>query len=250
MRTLQSRFDQLEVSYNHLKTENTDLRQIVTQLQSELTQFKNKQTNFSTTTVASETGISLSQQDLNTNIVIRGVDIKAGTPESELRAIYGGIKAQLGVSDVAELDPITVKTLSSNLGSNSTTARPFIVQLPSVAAKEKLLQVRRTKKDIFPSDIGLTNCTSRYPILISEQLTRSNQELLFQARSLRGQGNYKFVWSKNGQILARFRNNSKVIRITDTSHVNNLRAVLNLSPLTEHGRHHTPTSIQLTTNNV
>lgn len=252
VQSLQSRFDQLELSFNQLQTENIDLRQIVTELQSEVAQLKNQQSNSSTTVTASESesGTSLSQQEINTNIVIRGVDIKADTTEPELRAIYGGIRAHLGVSDFTELDPVSVRTLSTNPGSNSTITRPILVQLSSVAAKTKLLQVRRFKKEIFQSDIGIANYTSRSPILISEQLTRSNQELLFRARSLRGQSNYKFVWSKNGQILARYRNNSKVIRITDTSHVNFLRAELNLQPLTEHGRHHASTSIQSPTNNL
>lgn len=157
VQTLQTRFDQLEVSFNQLQTDNLDLRQIVQQLQFELAQLKSSQINISTVLTASESGTSLSQQEINTNIVIRGVDIKADTTESELRAIYGGIKAHLGVPDISELDPVSVKIISSNPGSNSVTSRPFIVQLPSVAAKTKLLQVRRTKKDIFQSDIE-TSC--------------------------------------------------------------------------------------------
>lgn len=81
-------------------------------------------------------------------------------------------------------------------------------------------------------------------MIISEELTRSNQELLYQARSLRIRGNYKFVWSCNGQVLARFRKKSKVVRIVDTAHVNFLRAQVNLDPLPENGRRSSGTSFR------
>lgn len=92
-------------------------------------------------------------------------------------------------------------------------------------------------------DIGIKGGASR-PILVTEELTRSNQELLFQARSLRLQGNYNFVWSCDGQILVRFQKNTKVVRITNSAHVNQLRAGLDLNPLPDHGRHQPGASFQ------
>lgn len=68
-------------SFTHLNTENTNLRQTVTQLQSELAQYKNQQNLISKGLAASESGISLAQQELNTNIVIRGIDIKVNAAE-------------------------------------------------------------------------------------------------------------------------------------------------------------------------
>lgn len=93
--------------------------------------------------------------------------------------------------------------------------------------------MRRVKKTISQADIGINSSIS-HPILVSEELTRSNQELLFQERSLRSQGNYKFVWSFNGQVLARYRQGSKVIRIIDSTHVNELREGLSLEPISDY----------------
>lgn len=253
VRSLASRLASLETLVSQLTSENRDLRQTITSLQSEVTQCKSQieQQRIPSTAIPStalDSNVSLDQQELNTNIVIRGVDVKEDTPESELLAVYEGLRSHLQISKEADLAPVSVTVLSANPLKPNASSRPIRVQLSSVAAKSKLLQIRRVKKDITLSDIGI-NSASRSTILISEQLTRSNQELLYQARSLRGRNNFKFVWSSNGQILARLRENTKVIRILDTAHVNRLRAEFNLEPLTEHGRRHTSTTIQLASNN-
>lgn len=242
VRNLELRLESLETSFNRLNTENSDLRQTIDKLQLDITQLKDQAVQLCSSITSSENCLSLDQQELNTNIVIRGVDVKVDTPEPELLAVYEGIRTHLGISNITELTPVSVKVLTSNPSNGNTSSRPIQVQLPSVAAKRHFLQVRRIKKDIFPSDIGITQ-TCRRPVLISEQLTRRNQELLFQARSLREKNNFKFIWSNNGQILARHKPNSKVIRITDVAHINCLRTELNLEPLAENGRLRTTTSI-------
>lgn len=247
--SLEPRLTALEALITKLSAENSELLQTVNNLQLELTQFKNQIEQQRAAVSSTENNISLDQQELNTNIVIRGVEVKEDTPTSELLAVYEGLRSHLNISNEADLLPVSVSVLKSNSAKPNTSIRPIRVQLPTVAAKAKLLQVRRVKKDIHPSDIGL-NSASRRPILISEQLTRSNQELLYQARSLRGQDKFKFVWSTNGQILARQKENSKVIRIIDCAHVNRLRAEFHLEPLPEHGRLHTSTTIQHDSNNT
>jgi len=243
VRSQETRISALEVLVSQLVSVNSDLRQTISNLQTEVTQCKNLIQQHQSSVIASENNISLDQQDLNTNIVIRGVDVKEDTPESELLSVYEGLRSHLKISGEADLAPVSVAILSSNPAKVNISSRPIRVQLPSVTAKAKFLQVRRVKKDIFLSDIGINNGSRRH-VLISEQLTRTNQELLYQARSLRGQNKFKFVWSSNGQILARQRENSKVIRIADTAHVNRLREELNLEPLTEYGRRHTATTVQ------
>lgn len=225
VRLLETRLSTLEAIVAQLTTENTGLREIVAQLQLGIT----------TANLPSGSEAQHEQEELNTNVVIRGVVATTESTESDLRSIYDGIRSHLNVSDCAEFEPVSVTVLSSNSTNTNDSSRPIRVILPSVAAKVKFLQIRRTKKDILQSDIGI-NSTSRRPILISEQLTRGNQELLYKARSLRGQNLYKFVWSSNGQILVRQKANSKVIRILDSEHVNRLRAESNLEPLLEDGR--------------
>lgn len=183
------------------------------------------------------------QDRVNCNIVIRGAGATPSTSVSELQEVYSGLRQHLDIDDSAEFEPVSIEVIHSIGSKNSSSSKPIRVQFNSIETKRKFLQVRRVKKAIFQSDIGIKSGSSQ-PVIISEELTRSNQELLYQARSLRIRGNYKFVWSCNGQVLARFRKKSKVVRIVDTAHVNFLRAQVNLDPLPENGRRSSGTSFR------
>lgn len=241
---LESRLSVIEASFERLTAENSGLKETVEKLKSELVQVQSRNNQSRSLTESTS-----EQQEINSNIVIRGVDVSVNSTASELTTIYEGIRNHLEISNVTEFDPISISLLPSNTSKPNSCLRPIKVTLPSVASKVKFLQVRRIKKDIVQSDIGIAN-NSKRPILITEQLTRTNQELLFQARSLRERGNYKFIWSKNGEVFARYRPNTKVIKVTDTSHVNNLRAELSLESLSNNGRlltsrtHHSSTNTE------
>lgn len=261
---LESKVDEAEENYNHLRSENEVLHSTLLELKSEVTglnkeiqrlneaeaqlnlNLKNCEDKISKLTSSHNstiTGISSEQHQLNTNIIIRGIDLGEDPTEADILAVYNGIRSHLGILEIVELDPVRAIRLPSVRGKAKIPSnRPLQVQLTSIAAKRQFLQVRRVKKEIFTSDIGVQQQLKK-PILITEQLTHSNQELLYQARSLRSGNNYKFIWSNNGQILARYRQESKVIRITDTIHVNKLRKELKLDPIAENGRHNSSSSI-------
>lgn len=140
---------------HQLKVENSDLRYTVTQLQSDLANLRDQVVNFNRVQTCVESGISLDQQELNTNIIIRGINLKEDAQEYELCAIYSGIRTHLGIAHVSEFDPVCITIVPSIPGKPMTSSRPIIVQLSSVAAKRQFLQVRRIKKAIFPTDIAL-----------------------------------------------------------------------------------------------
>lgn len=227
---LQARFDESEKLRNQLTTENVNLHGEIAVLKSEVSEL----TAINRINTANDSSLESDQLQLNSNIIIRGAVAKADTPECDLLTVYNSLRSYLGIAEEAEFDPISINVINVN-SPNDKNLKPIQVKLQSTETKKRFLQVRRVKKDISPADIGIKGGTSR-SILITEELTRSNQDLLYSARSLRGKGNYKFVWSSNGQILARYRQNSKVIRITDFAQVNQLRADLNLDPLLHHGR--------------
>lgn len=150
--------------------------------------------------------------------------------ESEPKKVFEAIRTHLDITNDDIFDPISITVLPS-ANSKPTASKTIQVRFRSVVAKRQFLQVRRTKKHISPADLNLVQ-DSKKAILITEQLTRSNQELLYAARSLRNTHKFKFVWSNNGQILVRQQQGSKVTRITDISQINELRATINLNPLT------------------
>lgn len=243
IKSLESRLNVVETCSNQLIVENTELKQAVERLQTEVNELKGLHDSNRLSTSPAVSLNSGDQQEINPNIIIRGIETKNDTSAADLTNIYEGIRAHLGISDIPDLAPVSVTLLSSNAAKPNSTLRPIKVVLPSVAAKTKFLQVRRTKKDIVQADIGITS-NSKRPVLITEQLTRANQVLLYQARSLREQGNFKFIWSKNGEIFGRHKPNSRVIRIIDKTHINHLREQLGLQPLSNYGRLHTGTDDQ------
>lgn len=244
IKELESRLFSLESSFSVLVTENTELKRLIDELAVDLTNIKAQNQDLASQ-LQSHRNIQPDQHriniheadeqlEINGNIVIRGPEVSETTPEADLRLIYEGLRNHLGVSNVHELDPVSVSVIASGSTEKNLSSRPIVVKLTSIEAKKKLLQVRRSKKEIFTPDIGINNNPRRL-LLVSEQLTKSNQELLYQARSLRGENGFKFVWSSNGQILARQKPNTKVTRIFDTAHVNRLKTEFNLHQ--ENGRH-------------
>lgn len=234
----EDKVNELETHCSRLITENRDLKSEFTNLEFSLKQEVDK---VRSATSASDNGISFEQQELNANIVIRGVEVKEEANETELLTVYQKICANLGIANTPDFQPVAAKLLSSGKVTNTATSKPIQIKLRSTSAKRKFLQVRRIKRDIFPGDIGIVQ-QSRNPLLITEELTRKNQELLYQARSLRGRDRFKFVWSNNGQVLARTDHNSKVIRIVDINHINLLRTEFHLPPLIQNGRNSSSTS--------
>lgn len=243
---------QLEVRYaettevcNELRAENEDLRKSVFNLKAELQQLKEvtilrseaKQFPIQTSTSSDTTHVLVSeeQQEINNNIVIRGFEFPETGEKQPLEA-YESIRTLLGIQQNENFNPLSASVLTPGT-ANHTAAKTIQVRLRTIAAKRQFLQIRRTRKDITQADLGLGQNQNK-AILITEQLTRNNQELLYAARSLRHTHKYKFVWSNNGQILVRPQQNAKVIRITDIGQVNDLRAQLHIEPLilNRHGR--------------
>lgn len=181
---------------------------------------------FETRAEASLNGVSVEQEKINNNVVIRGLEIEEDTTESLLIEKFEKICAHIGVSTETELKPLSAHILPSS--SNRTRAyRPFIVSLKSREEKQRFLQARRTTRDIRPSQIQHTQTQDR-PLIITEHLTKENQKLFFEARSLRGRDKFKFVWTNNGQILARRKKRSSVIRIEDISDVERIKNSLSI----------------------
>lgn len=237
---------QLKSEIKHITNRVTQLEQSTNSSESqklgkEVFELKGELDNYRTSQLLAEKGISREQQEINANIVIRGVHVnkKDINSQSELIKVYDKIRTHLGISEINDLNAVSATILqpksATNINSGSS-ANTIQVKLSSVSAKRKFLQIRRAKKDILPSHIGITQ-TSNKPILITEQLTRENQELLFKARSLRTSNNFKFVWSNDGQILARKNPGSRVVRIRDADHVNSLR-LENQSQQPQNGRIH------------
>ncbi|KAJ6640547.1 CD9 antigen [Pseudolycoriella hygida] len=108
VRLLETRVAALETIVAQLTSENTDLRQSVSNLETEVALHKGQLERQRISITGADNNVSLEQQQLNTNIIIRGVDVKQDTNTSELLAVYEGIRNHLSISDIAEFDPVNI----------------------------------------------------------------------------------------------------------------------------------------------
>lgn len=253
---VEAKFDECEELRSSLAAENTELKGKFSELSSEVTLLKSEsinlraevkqlQSQIETQKQSSVNDITFEQQRINSNIIIRGVEVEANANKDHLLDTFNQIRSHLGVSEVSDFEPVDIGFLpTNNTSDKNPVSQPKTIQVKfhSVDQKRRFLQIRRTKKTLIPSEIGLKQ-KSRKPILIVEQLTRQNQELLYNARSLRTSANFKFVWSNNGQILARLRQGSKVNRIEDINQINRLKLQFASSTSTD-GFIHPVTDIQ------
>ncbi|KAJ6647942.1 hypothetical protein Bhyg_03167 [Pseudolycoriella hygida] len=125
------------------------VKQTVAKLNSELEQLKTR--NDQSQPLIDSTS---EQQEINSNIIIRGVDVSVNTTASELSEIYEGIRNHLEISDVAEFDPISINLLPCNTSKSNSSLRPIRVTLPSVAAKVKFLDADPLAKIYFEKNYG------------------------------------------------------------------------------------------------
>lgn len=229
--SLETEYRTTEATCTRLTAENQELKTEISALKTEVINIKDHGLQHKGFIKSSDRGVSAEQQEINSNIVIRGVNLANPSNESEPATVFEAIRTHLDIAADDAFNPISITLLPSSKSKPSTATKTIQVRFRTIATKKQFLQVRRIKKDISPADLNLVQ-TSKKAILITEQLTRSNQELLYAARSLRNTHKYKFVWSNDGQILVRQQQGSKVIRITDISQVNDLKSSINLEPLT------------------
>lgn len=236
------KFKAFEERLNKLEKDNSALKGLVNQLEEKVTAQDAVIRNLLKIEEASKENITVEQLELNSNIIVRGVEVDEESSSDKLEAVFTGLREHLGVSSEAEFDPVSVTTVSSKSRVSKNASRPIRVVFKSIAAKRNFLQIRRVKKDIFPREIKVEQKSQR-PLLITEDLTYENQQLLYQARSLRGTNKYNFVWSNNGQVLARRDRKSRVVRILSAEHVNQLRHHIGLSPLDTNGPSRSPSIV-------
>ncbi|KAI8433395.1 hypothetical protein MSG28_015435 [Choristoneura fumiferana] len=96
--------------------------------------------------------------------------------------------------------------------SKSSRPRPIVVRLVRRALRDALIKSARVRRGSTTADLGLPDHRP-CPFYVNERLTRSNRILLGKARDLGNKLKWRFVWSKDGKVLVRQNENSKVFRI-------------------------------------
>lgn len=145
----------------------------------------------------------------------------AGVPESKGESalhIVSAIATKLGMS-LDERDIVhaaRVGAVRDNVedgkAAKPSRPRPIVVRLVRRALRDALLKGARVRRGATTADLGLPDHQPR-SFYINERLTRFNRILLGKARDFGNRLRWRFVWSKDGRVLARKTETSKVYRI-------------------------------------
>jgi hypothetical protein len=79
--------------------------------------------------------------------------------------------------------------------------RPFVLRLARRAIKDELLRGARTRRGATTEGLGLAGAPQRF--YVNERLTSANRQLFQRAREAARTAAWRFVWTRDGRILAR-----------------------------------------------
>jgi len=105
--------------------------------------------------------------------------------------------------------------------TQNNLTRRIVVGFTSHQDKVKILDSRKIIRNLSTKNIGMEPEVSIY---IRENLTSKSSFLFKQARDFRNQYNYKFVWTKNGQIFLRKNEAEKIINVANEEVIHNLKS--------------------------
>ncbi|XP_053619835.1 uncharacterized protein LOC128682517 [Plodia interpunctella] len=153
------------------------------------------------------------QQLLNNDIEI------AGIPEypNEL-GIHMAItlSSKLGIS-LEERDIVSVERAGPvkparplQQDSDSKRPRPLVVKLARRVLRDQLLNAARVRRGLSTAALDFSTTS---PIYINERLTRTNRQLFYQARAEASRLQWKYVWTRDGNIFVRKEHGSSRYRI-------------------------------------
>ncbi|CAG9760079.1 unnamed protein product [Ceutorhynchus assimilis] len=95
-----------------------------------------------------------------------------------------------------------------------------IVKVADLDLKHKILKAKAQKGRVTRRTVGLDE--SEIVIYVSEELTKETYNFLKECKRLRSEANYKYIWQKNGKVLARKADGDDHIVISDEDHLREL----------------------------
>lgn len=208
---LSSKYDELKLKYDQVISDNAQLMKSNTDIESTNTELKHQ--NFE---IMKEINL-IKQTELKKNAVIFGVPNVRD--HHSLLVTFNNILQKLNINeDDVDIDDIFQK-------KTTTEQAPIFIKFKQLKNKIDFMQATKSftrinKTTLNTSDVGFTNINK---IVIVDQLTESNRKLLKEAQQLRIHG-YKFIWTKNGKIFAKKREEAEVVEINNLNIIHELKS--------------------------
>lgn len=137
----------------------------------------------------------LEQYTRNRNIQIDGVPEEK---DEDLRKMVKDIGDTIEVQ--FEYKEVDVVHRIPTINENNKNCLPIVVQFTTRQVRDKFL-TNAKKTRVNTRDLGKSGVDK--PVFVNEHLTKSKKILMFEARKIKIERDYKFLWSKNGKIIIR-----------------------------------------------
>ncbi|KAI5637638.1 hypothetical protein NE865_09621 [Phthorimaea operculella] len=151
------------------------------------------------------------------NVEISGIPQKHGENlMSILNSITTTVGFQLRDTDIDTIHRVRRFTSAVD-GRQGADPRPpaIIVRFCQRRRKDELVSAVRARRSITTADAGLPGPAT--PVYVNEHLTAANKLLLNQARELKKDLNFTYLWVKQCKIFMRKDDNSKVYCISSNA---------------------------------
>lgn len=202
---------EIQSSIDFLSSKYDTVLSTVTAGQAAVAELRSQTESLSATVVSQAALIDKLSSDLNdleqysrrSNFEIHGLPRK---PNEDLTSVISDLAGALNISEFKTADISTVHRLPSR----GDSIPPVIVQMHNVTAKEKWLSARRLLPRLVQDGL--------FPRLyFNDNLSRANRELFRLARSKGKEKNFRFVWTRDGKVLAKKSEGAPLIRVQKMS---------------------------------
>ena len=105
---------------------------------------------------------------------------------------------------------------------SSRESASIIVKFKSRKMRNHVYKMRNMLKSMTTHSIGIAEERASSRIFINESLSKRNKELFAKTQEFRKSRHYKFLWTKNGNIMLRETETSNIIRIKEESDLSKL----------------------------
>lgn len=188
----EKQFAQLNRMFAEIKKENSKIKNTVIELEKDSKALQN-------TVVEMSIDVNLlKQQNLKNNLILAGLPYRNG---ENLKKTFIKMCNVLKV-DIAE-ECFEIRRFTSKTETNPNN---ILVELDEYTVKKSLLKNCKIKS-ILTSELGFKG---EDPVVLFNQLTHDNLEILAEAKKLKTECNFKYIWFQNNQILARKIEKAKI----------------------------------------
>lgn len=157
------------------------------------------------------------QNDFNRNAIVSGVPNSIADVSEAFNKIAAVVDVDFDIpSNVESIERLfKPKTAINNGNENSATVLdkiPVVIKFTSESSKEKLMMSAKKNKCVFTAaECGIAVGDSK--IIIKDHLSPFNVRLLKEAKKLKTDGKYKYVWFQNSSVLIRKDETAKIIKV-------------------------------------